>query len=91
MKRAKVLLMAADGVANSHIATAVGVTPARVRAWRDRFASEGLSTFGQEREGRGRTPGISTDNVEEIMRVTTQHEKPPGEAQWSSSTLWVST
>jgi len=36
VKRAKVLLMAADGVANSKIAATVGVTPVTVRSWRDR-------------------------------------------------------
>ena len=73
VKRAKVLLMAADGVASSKIAATVGVTPVTVRSWRDRFASEGLSKFGQVREGRGRKPGISADKVEEIVRLT-QHE-----------------
>ena len=86
VKRARVLLMAADGVANSHIATTVGVTPATVRAWRERFASEGLSKFAQVREGRGRKPGISADKVEEIVRLT-QHEKPSGETHWSCRTM----
>ena len=34
VQRAKVLLMAADGVANSQIAVTVGVTPMTVRSWR---------------------------------------------------------
>src|SRR5674476_1318045 len=88
VQRANVLLMAADGVANSKIAATVGVTPVTVRAWRGRFASEGLSKFGQVREGRGRKPGISADKVEEIVRLT-QHEKPSGKrigaaGQWQS-------
>lgn len=45
VQRAKVLLMAADGVANSQIAAKVGVTPVTVRSWRDRFASEGLARY----------------------------------------------
>jgi len=36
--RAKALLMAADGVANTRIAEDVGVTPVTVRAWRQRFS-----------------------------------------------------
>ena len=54
VQRAKVLLMAAEGVANSKIAASVGVTPVTVRSWRDRFAGEGLAKFGIVREGRGR-------------------------------------
>ncbi|TXH15479.1 MAG: IS630 family transposase, partial [Mycobacterium sp.] len=34
--RARVLLMAADGEANTRIAEEVGVTPVTVRAWRQR-------------------------------------------------------
>jgi len=86
VQRAKVLLMAADGVANSKIAAAVGVTPATVRSWRVRFAQEGLSKFGQVREGRGRKPGISPEQIEEIVRLT-QHEKPSGATHWSCRSM----
>jgi transposase len=86
VKRATVLLMAADGVANSKIAVAVGVTPVTVRAWRGRFADEGLSKFGQVRDGRGRKPGITAAKVEEIVRLT-QHEKPSGETHWSCRSM----
>ncbi|HEY5180142.1 MAG TPA: IS630 family transposase [Dermatophilaceae bacterium] len=86
VQRAKVLLMAADGVANSQIAANVGVTPVTVRSWRDRFASEGLAKFGQVRQGRGRKPGISAEKVEEIVRLT-QHEKPSGATHWSCRSM----
>ena len=86
VKRAKVLLMAVDGVANAKIAAAVGATPVTAGSWRGRFADEGLSKFGQVRAGRGRKPGISAANLEEIVRLT-QHEKPSGEAHWSSRSM----
>src|SRR5664280_985972 len=82
VQRAKVLLMAADGVANSQIAATVGVNPVTVRAWRTRFAEEGLAKFSVAREGRGRRLGITPEEVEEIVRLT-QHERPPGETHWS--------
>jgi transposase len=50
--RAKVLLLAADEAANDHIAAQVGVSPTTVRAWRARFAEEGLAKLGQVRKGR---------------------------------------
>jgi transposase len=86
VQRAKVVLLAADGVANSQIAATVGVTPVTVRAWRTRFAQEGLAKFSVVREGRGRKPGISPEKVEEIVRLT-QHEKPPGETHWSCRSM----
>jgi Homeodomain-like domain len=86
VQRAKVLLMAADGVANSQIAAKVGVTPVTVRAWRSRFASEGLAKLGQVRQGRGRKPGISAEKIEQIVRLT-QHEKPAGAMHWSCRSM----
>jgi transposase len=86
VQRAKVLLMAADGVANSQIAESVGVTPATVRSWRARFADEGLAKFGQVREGRGRKPVLSAAKVEEIVHLT-QHEKPAGATHWSCRSM----
>jgi transposase len=76
VQRAKVLLMAGQGVANSQIAASVGVTPVTVRSWRDRFASE----------GRGRKPVLSAEKVEEIVRLT-QHEKPSGATHWSCRSM----
>ena len=78
--------LAADGVANSTVAATIGVTPVTVRSWRGRFATEGLSKFGQVREGRGRKPGISANKVEEIVHLT-QREKPSGETHWSCRTM----
>jgi transposase len=86
VQRAKVLLMAADGVANSQIAANVGVTPVTVRSWRARFADEGLAKFGQVRQGRGRKPGISAEKIEEILSLT-QHEKPSGATHWSCRSM----
>jgi transposase len=86
VQRAKVLLMAADGVANSKIAVSVGVTPVTVRSWRDRFANEGLARLGMVREGRGRKPVLSAETVEEIVRLT-QHERPAGATHWSCRSM----
>jgi transposase len=86
VQRAKVLLMAGQGVANSQITASVGVTPVTVRAWRARFAAEGLAKLGQVRSGRGRKPVISAEKVEEIVRLT-QHEKPSGATHWSCRSM----
>jgi transposase len=45
--RSRALLLAADGVANARIADQVGVSVPTVRAWRARFAAEGLREFGK--------------------------------------------
>src|SRR5918998_3314722 len=66
VQRAKALLLAADGVANSHIAQRIGVSVGTVRAWRDRFAEDGLAKLGQVRRGRGRKPPISEEQIVEL-------------------------
>ena len=86
VQRAKVLLMAGQGVANSQIAASVGVTPVTVRSWRARFAAEGLARFGVVRAGRGRKAVISAAKVEEIVRLTL-HETPSGATHWSCRSM----
>ena len=52
------LLLAAGGEANIRIAQEVGVSATTVKAWRERFATEGLKGLGGVRPGRGRKPSI---------------------------------
>src|SRR6516225_6771123 len=58
VQRAKALLLAADGVANMRIAAQVGVKPATVRAWRARFAEEGLARVQRVWAARGLKPHL---------------------------------
>jgi transposase len=86
VRRALVLLMAADGVANTRIASEVDVSAATVAAWRERFAEDGLKNFSAVRSGRGRKPSIPAAKVEEIVWLTL-HETPPGETHWSCRSM----
>ena len=86
VQRAMALLMASDGFANTRIATAVGVAPMTVKAWRERFSEDGLKDFSSVRPGRGRKPSIPAARVEEIVRLTL-HETPVGETHWSCRSM----
>src|SRR4051794_14267203 len=86
VQRAKVLLLASDGVANIRISAELGVTPVTVRAWRARFLEDGLAKLGQVRDGRGRKGSISEEQVRAIVHDT-QHTTPPGETHWSCRTM----
>ena len=79
---AKALLLAGDGVANSRIATALGISRPTVLHWRARFLANGLDAVGIVRPGRGRKPGISASTVQAIVDATL-HQAPPGATQWS--------
>ena len=84
--RAKALLMAADGVANTAIAGSLSVSPASVKSWRERFTEEGLAKLGQVRKGRGRKPSIPQSKIDEILDLT-QNYRPKGETHWSCRTM----
>jgi transposase len=86
VQRARALLLAGDGVANTRIGAEVGVSPTTVSNWRGRFEAEGLGLFGPVRPGRGRKPSIPPEKVEAIVHATL-HEKPPGETHWSCRSM----
>ena len=84
--RAKALLMAADGAANTAVARALSVSPASVANWRARFAEDGVAKLGQVRKGRGRKPSIPQETIETIMDLT-QNYRPQGQTHWSCRTM----
>ncbi len=86
VQRAKALLLASDGVANTRIAVQVGVKPATVRAWRDRFTKEGLAKVGKVLAGRGRKSTIPQQRIDEIVHLTS-HSTPDGHSHWSCRTM----
>ncbi len=86
VQRARALLLAGDGVANTRVATTVDASPTSVKAWRERFGSEGLASFKGVRPGRGRKPKISSEQVSEIVRATLE-DTPGGETHWSCRTM----
>jgi transposase len=88
--RARALLMAADGRANTAIGRSLSVSPASVSGWRARFAEEGLVKFAQVREGRGRKKTISQDKIDEIVDLTLNY-RPQGETHWSCRTMAAAT
>jgi transposase len=90
VQRAQALLMASEGEANTAIAATLGVSPATVTSWRERFAVEGLKGLGGVRPGRGRKPSISSEKVAEIVRLTLS-EKPAGETHWSCRSMAKAT
>ncbi len=85
-RRARALLLAADGVANEAIAQRIGVSPTSVRAWRADFAERGLARFGVVRPGRGRKPTVPAETIDAIVE-TTRNSRPAGETHWSCRSM----
>ncbi len=86
VQRARVLLLAAEGVSNSEIGEVAGVSRPTVLAWRKQFEEDGLSGFGEVAKGRGRKPSISDEEVTEIVKLTL-HSKPKDATHWSCRSM----
>jgi len=85
--RARIVLMAADGMSDKDIAQKLD-TDRRVAArWRARFLAAGVDGLLKDatRPGRPRTAREAA-NVEEVVRVTLE-ETPEGATHWSTRTL----
>ena len=88
VRRARILLLAAEGVANSEIAERLEVSRPTVIAWRKRYAREGLTAGLADRHRRGRPQTVRRDRRAEIL-VTTLSPPPQalGVTHWSSRLL----
>jgi transposase len=83
VRRAKIVLLAAEGYDNIEIAQKMGVGRVQVGRWRERYAQEGLAGIEVDLPRRGRKPRI---DVQEIVRLTTQ-STPAGATHWSTRRL----
>jgi hypothetical protein len=84
-KRARILLLAADGQSNRQIAEAVGVAVNTVKLWRSRYLDDGgaLNQRDKSRSGRPRA-------VDRLGVIATMLTPPPAEAkarEWSARGL----
>ncbi|HEY7436769.1 MAG TPA: helix-turn-helix domain-containing protein [Methylomirabilota bacterium] len=57
VQRAKIVLLAAEGLENGEIAARLDCSPETVRRWRKRFFEQGLGGL-KEAPGRGRKPAF---------------------------------
>src|SRR6266571_4194265 len=86
-KRARMVLLAADGMPNAQIARTVGVSRPTVIGWRDRYQRGGIK--GLEDEPRsGRPPRI--DEIDVVIATLANDGRPPqrlGITHWSARFL----
>ena len=80
--RARIVLLASDGLTAEAIAAAVGKSLLTVRRWRRRCMAKGVDGL---LNNATRPPGRKPLTAETIKRVVhmTLHEKPPNATQWS--------
>jgi transposase len=84
--RARIVLAAAEGGANTDIAAQLGCNPATVGKWRRRFSEQGIGGLLDEpRVGRPRE--IGDDKVEQIIVDALQRPPPDEATHWSTRTM----
>jgi transposase len=86
-QRAKLLLLAAEGIGNTAIAEQLGITRPTVIAWRQRYTREGLDGL-VDRRRPGRPQTVRRDRRAQILATTLA--PPPqelGVTHWSSRLL----
>jgi transposase len=83
-QRARIVLLAADGVSNTAIADRVGVSRPTVIGWRERYAASGIAGLtDQPRSGRPRS-------IDHAAIITATLQPPPkrlGVTHWSTRLL----
>ena len=83
-QRARIVLLAADGVSNTEIAERVGVARQTVISWRERYACSGIQGLTDEqRTGRPRT----VDRAKILAATLTPPPAKLGITHWSSRLL----
>lgn len=86
MKRAKIVLMAAEGGQNKTIAGLLGIDPRQVSRWRQRFIEKRLA--GIEKDfARGGRKATKREQMAALIIDRTTQAKPSGATHWSVRTL----
>jgi len=81
VRRARIVLMTAEGVSNTAIAKKLGLSMPTVGKWREHYRTEGLQgLYGEARPGRPRT--ISDEKVAAAIRKTLQTQ-PRNATHWT--------
>ena len=84
--RAQIVLAAARGMENRHIAEELDVTRETVGRWRSRFAEGRLDAITKDLPRGGRSPSARSKVEGRIIGKTTR-EKPANATHWSTRTL----
>ena len=83
--RARIVLLAAEGMQNRDIAQQLGTGPDSVSKWRSRFVEKRMAGL-LDRPGRGRKPHYGRELIERIVDDTV-HRVPEQATHWSTRTM----
>ena len=80
--RARIVLLAGNGLTATAIAAAVGKSVLTVRRWRRRYTAAGVDGLLKDATRPSRIKPLSPEKIKRVVHMTL-HEKPPNATQWS--------
>lgn len=85
VRRAKIILMSAEGFTNKTIAEKLDLSPHVIGKWRKRFLNQGLmGLYDETRPGGPRS--ISDEQIAQLIRKTLL-KKPPKDTHWTCRSI----
>jgi putative transposase len=85
VRRAKIIIMAAEGFNNKTVAQKIGLSAAVVGMWRKRFIQQGLTGLYDEPKPGG-PRSVSDEQVAHLIRKTL-HKKPKNGTHWTCRSI----
>ena len=80
--RARIVLLAADGLTAGAIATAAGKSVLTVRRWRRRYMAQGVEGLLKDATRPSRVKPLTPRKIKQVVHMTL-HESPPKATHWS--------
>lgn len=84
--RARIMLMVADHVRPSHVATQLAISRNHVHYWIRRYVTQGVSGVVRDASRPGRKKRLTPDQVAAIVNATLT-TTPPGRTHWSTRSM----
>src|SRR6195256_6956440 len=80
--RARIVLLASDGLTAEGIAAAVDKSLLTVRRWRRRYVAKGVDGLLKDATRPSRVKPLTPEKIKQVVHMTL-HEKPPNATHWS--------
>ena len=80
--RARIVLLAGDGLTAEAMAAVVGKSLLTVRRWRRRYVAKGVDGLLKDATRPSRVKPLAAEKIKQVVHMTL-HEKPPNATHWS--------
>src|SRR5215468_563348 len=84
--RARIVLLASDGLTAEAIAATVGKSLLTVRRWRRRYTAKGADGILKDATRPSRVPPLAPEKIKQVVHMTL-HDTPPNATHWSGRTM----